>query len=854
MALQSTISVFDTGTQNESMILRMFRFRHISELTIRLPASGLVLLDGPSGIGKTTLMDAISFVLYDKMGSSCYHRKDRNSRKKHESTSVQLDLPNGLQIYRQRRSDLLQLAHVANGIQLMDDAAQSYIDQVFGPYNTWLAGCYIQQERSSGFFTMSSQEKLVFLQQLTLPTRYDGRTGQMISGPEQFEQLLTKTIQQITKISESAREAEIQTNFYEKIYLERYHQLTPEVTARTIWTDLVLNEHFQKYQAVCMQTLLQAVDRMMHARTQEIQTQISSERVRLARIEENQKQRAHLYEIRAQIKEKVASVPAHEKDQLKKLQFELTETTEQIVLAQRFQRKEQLLMTKAELQRQLNMVPKETSGWTQNDLNRFEKLLNGPTTDQLQMQLNQIPVAQAYQHKLPIYQKRKMLETQTHELQKQLDNYPSESLSAEIQKIQEEIWTRTLLDKKLTCPECSSSLYLNQGQLQAIPETSITNKSLHELHTEKSQLQQKENLFQQRSRLEAEMKRLQDEYQSLKSVDDFDPSMRPEMSQFTLQQLDTLLGNLQRAVQERNSVPIGIDVQAERKKIQHTIRVNQLETSVQALVKEIDQLSIQDQPAEIASLNARKQELQKKIQEWQRIQNELLQLESNLHQIQQQIDRIPEDVDMENHIVEFEAQLTCVQQESSEQKAEIQAQMQLRDLQQIYQKHADCQKQQVALNERLSALQKIKSTLITAEYVILDTFLGNVNEQLAEILEPLFDEPISVTLRSLKQLKTDQRIKPQINYEINIEGAECTSINEVSGGERSRISLALAIVFSAFNHAPFLMLDESLSSLNAEIKERTMETIRKYLPNKLVMTVNHDTTTGVYDSVIHLSK
>jgi DNA repair exonuclease SbcCD ATPase subunit len=253
-------------------------------------------------------------------------------------------------------------------------------------------------------------------------------------------------------------------------------------------------------------------------------------------------------------------------------------------------------------------------------------------------------------------------------------------------------------------------------------------------------------------------------------------------------------------------------------------------------------------------LNTRKKDLQGEISKWQQDRNEYLQVESNLKQMRSQIKSITiEQVD-DTVLEQLERHLKETQEDYVKMKQKIQIQLELGKLQELYQQHGQSQERCQQLNQRLASLQKIKSTLITAEYIILDTFLNHVNEQLAEVLEPLFKEPISVTLRSLKQLKTDQRIKPQVNYEINIGGTECVSINEISGGERSRISLALAIVFSTFNRAPFLLLDESLSTLDSEIKERTMDTIRKYLQNKLVIAVNHDTTTGVYDSVINLAK
>ena len=152
----------------------------------------------------------------------------------------------------------------------------------------------------------------------------------------------------------------------------------------------------------------------------------------------------------------------------------------------------------------------------------------------------------------------------------------------------------------------------------------------------------------------------------------------------------------------------------------------------------------------------------------------------------------------------------------------------------------------------MSNLQKIRSTLITAEYVILDATLTELNIIIGQILNALFQEPITVTLRSLRQVKKDERIKPEINLEITYKGSEFGSLSELSGGEKAKVSLSLMIAFSRCSRAPFVLLDESLSSLDVVTKEAAVEVLKQYLGAKLALVVNHDTTEDIYSSVIKL--
>jgi len=171
----------------------------------------------------------------------------------------------------------------------------------------------------------------------------------------------------------------------------------------------------------------------------------------------------------------------------------------------------------------------------------------------------------------------------------------------------------------------------------------------------------------------------------------------------------------------------------------------------------------------------------------------------------------------------------------------------------------DCQNECIKYQEihdnilnRLNALYKIKEALIKSEHLILENLLVEINNNLNEILTRLFNEPITVNISTMKQIKTTERIKPDINLEIFYKDCMFSNIDSLSGGEKSRLSLALMVVFSLIGKSPFLLLDESLSSLDSENKEKSIDVLRDYLDNKLIIAVNHDTSYGIYDSVVHI--
>lgn len=161
----------------------------------------------------------------------------------------------------------------------------------------------------------------------------------------------------------------------------------------------------------------------------------------------------------------------------------------------------------------------------------------------------------------------------------------------------------------------------------------------------------------------------------------------------------------------------------------------------------------------------------------------------------------------------------------------------------------------IQINTYIAACQRLKTIAIETEYHNLQVVVDNLNYSLKTVLDSIFDDPITVHLHLFKALKSDKgRIKPQVNIKIMYRGGEYDNINQLSGGEGDRISLAMTVALSKINNSPFLMLDESLSSLDAELKDKCLNSLRSLLEDteKTVICINHDSMTGSYDQIIQM--
>jgi chromosome segregation ATPase len=155
-------------------------------------------------------------------------------------------------------------------------------------------------------------------------------------------------------------------------------------------------------------------------------------------------------------------------------------------------------------------------------------------------------------------------------------------------------------------------------------------------------------------------------------------------------------------------------------------------------------------------------------------------------------------------------------------------------------------------NSDITTLQKLKQIAIDIECRQLEDTVNTINSAMAESLLSFFNEPISVTLKLYKTLKTKKCLKPGVNLSIKYKGTEYDAITQLSGGEGDRISLALIMALNSINSSPFLLLDECMTSFDSHLKEECIKTL-KTLTNKIIICVDHGDIDGFYDKVIPIS-
>jgi DNA repair exonuclease SbcCD ATPase subunit len=157
----------------------------------------------------------------------------------------------------------------------------------------------------------------------------------------------------------------------------------------------------------------------------------------------------------------------------------------------------------------------------------------------------------------------------------------------------------------------------------------------------------------------------------------------------------------------------------------------------------------------------------------------------------------------------------------------------------------------IALNTEMANLQTLRQSAVDAECLILQQVVDSINASIEGVCGTLFDRDISIALNLFKTAKTTHNVKPLVNFEIAYQGGTFDNITQMSGGEGDRASLALTLALNRLSTCPFIMLDESLSSLDTDMKEAAVRTIREHT-NNTVLIILHDGVEGIFDHIIDM--
>lgn len=164
------------------LTLSNFRCHTAREFELSATDTGLVLIQGASGQGKSTIADAIVFALY---GSSAVKKvKSFGAR----SSKVTLCWPGKITIIRTQVPNRLVVSLSGNDSDIEGDPAQACINDIFGQWIEFQLGSYLRQKTANGFFVMTPADQWKLISKMTFDdidvTRLKQRVQESIRSAE----------------------------------------------------------------------------------------------------------------------------------------------------------------------------------------------------------------------------------------------------------------------------------------------------------------------------------------------------------------------------------------------------------------------------------------------------------------------------------------------------------------------------------------------------------------------------------------------------------------------------------------------------------------------------------------------
>ncbi len=862
--------------------LTLSNFKCFANKTIEIPASmrstvdneivsQVILLNGESGAGKTTTFEALSFLFHDSKDFAPI-TVNNGGKKTEVQTFVELYFPNGLCIRRQKKPNLLKITY--NSIEgnhlLLDAAAEEYLHRTFGSENYWRTGAYLRQGESCGFLTMSASEKMNFLREIT-PS-------------DNFEKIMRNIDNSSIRL---LHEKIAQQNIFTSNNM-LYNRLSTENGTKLIGATLWSPEH---YENLCREHNLQVCDLVTfeNAISSYYANLLNNLQKEVNSLQAEYDKSLYVLNEKKKFTEKLASYKLIPDDDFSALNSQLLQI-KSIILKKKVSIQRAILLEKeSDLLKKLDFwIPTQETRdthelqYTLETLQKYENVLKIISENTAKEQLELVKKCiysfsyANYNKAKDEFEKQEQAKTKEYNELKKKYTVLSECVTNDASDVnlENEIisYSQKILllssSKKLHCPKCTTSLYFHDNCL-SVGENSETLEQcrarvalLTELKSVKGQLALPEFLnyipianvmlstipttyYSKYEYEKAKSELLKYDTNSYLIA----PNVVANLSLDDYKKIEIQLSSI---LQSYESIPKDMTlefIQKEKENIEKLKLRKQYEFEYEAVKKELTKFaSVEEDNTQIETLEKQERDIEETIRKEKQIKTEIEFYTNQLSSLQElNSEKIKSDLDAKRITYnEVYNKYQVLISNLAQQKL-------MKYMNEIFATMQSAQSKFYEIEKEEQSLQKIKSIVTTAEYIVLDQVLAKINDSVADILNSLFTTSILVELKSLRQLKSSDRIKPEINLEILYNGIEYSNLNKLSGGEQARISLALLIAFSKIGKIPFILIDEALSCLHSTAKENAIEAIRKHLGTKTCIIINHDSREGgVVDSVINI--
>jgi len=899
------------------MRLQLTNFRCFSKLDLTLPNDGTVILWGNSGIGKTSIFKAINFVLYGQEKKVVKHGEKRTQ------VDLHIDIFNlSLHLTRKTNSShfVLVKKDLSTGLetQYEDDSAQIEIDKLFG--KDFLLTSYMSQKGVESFFSLSNNEKSIFLQKLALKdfdvdelrsrvrvilrTRKDKLIAKQTESKLLKEQLgeddsqqtepslkldmkgrsLEDFIEHENKLKTKNKNALSKTRTSLQTVYDKQKSLGEKTKTKAVWSSILENNKKSLDQLVQnnnIHSIPQKIDRIQI---------IKKEITNFTSIQKLIKARTEFKDLKAEF-EKVRQ------DEYDRRETDLQTTTEKVeeLLQNKMEEDEvkRLEIAKSKIEQLLEVVEEFVEDFD-------DEIYKTKMVKDLKEVLSEIE--EDYVQDIKKF--REML--QSTELKLKEKNEELFNLVKEIEGIVKNVQNITcLLSKKTSqahkCPSCQTKFYIDNNkvvkldedpmllkeQLASLETISIKKKAEHELLT--SSIQKiEQNIKKINSSInesESELKKIRmavcvDEEETLspwdsrvspvrsllnsKSYNDVLQIVRKQKEiEHEIKKLLEHKKELQRVMDDPvGNIPYLKSMKTKLVSLKETYE--KLATACELLFKDNDfnmSYSLEECEEQVARLNKELVIEEISVKDLKLIKEQVEDLEEEISDLTEKINNLEldDEIDFNKEIEVLKKELLDL--EETEKKFERRGEKIESYLAKLekWNKYVQIKtKMDEIINEENLILRGISKAEIflkkinDAEAISLEQTIEMINSDVTEYVQNFFGDNFTIFLKNYRENKKGEQ-KLGIDICVTKDG-ESIGLESLSGGEYDRVCLAFFLAFNNVSRSNIIMLDESLSSIHAEMVEDIVIFIKERLRNKLVMFTLHQCNTGLFDTMINVEE
>ena len=857
------------------MKIKLHNFRCHPDGQYDFPDSGLVLISGVSGTGKSTLLKAILYALY---GTKAVRKPYTFGATK---CSVILEFL-GMKIKRTNRPNRLTVG------DLEDDTAQAFINEKLGVgFEEFMISSYVPQKNNISILSIAQTEQLRLIKTLS----FDGSQNELYR--EKINEMIHKSSNVL--VEKRANKQFIQQEISRIVECE-----LPLVDFPLTLYDSETEEEAMKRYHTRVKLFNQRISELLEKRATlneqlQIHTRLSSDL-------------ATATEKLAKINRKIAKLDTYSQQLRKIIEHAPSDLKDQMIMIKTKIQYLNLEKERLALQSQFDQIHIDKRQECTLQRKQIEDLLwlCGDTLKDRTAAQNEID---AYCIQLQVWEQHLKAEKRLLEVRREYD-LPNSTID-ELIESQEKLFDRVDTEKErlcrkkealtlavervafeetiITCPECNASLCLENKDTSLkrvsaghpLPWSASASGSerpkykLISVHNHtpiekrdyvaeiKTVEQHLRGLNNKRNKCNKILQLLRViEFPALENVD---PHVYEEMKGNVKSLTLYIAQNLQR---EESLATLDREETANYL----TPALNKIKRQITIKARVIKELSIKTMPAEdIKDLREQSSKLEKQADNYQSRTAEMAENTIEINTARGKYDSCTCQIqDFEQEISNINVSkitktLNSVIRKIDELKKQQEDDEKLAVLVEEYvafrEQHMEIERweQQLAnVNKKLTKAEKVhtanltlKEKYIQAEIMTLESTISSINEHTRYYLDTFFAEhQLSVTLDAIRKGKKVKTLK--VDTFINYKGNEYDNIHQLSGGEFDRCTLASICGINSMLGSPILILDESLSSLDASTNTEIIRFLGQLAHEKLILICSHEAVQGIFDHIVTL--